>query len=35
MKVENLIDGFRPADGPPPQTLGAFFRWVAKKPDGD
>ena len=23
----NLIDGFRPADTPPPRTLGAFFRW--------
>lgn len=24
----NLIDAFRPADGPPPQTLYAFFRWA-------
>ncbi len=22
-----LIDAFRPAEGPPPQRLGAFFRW--------
>ncbi|RWR04762.1 ABC transporter ATP-binding protein [Paenirhodobacter populi] len=22
-----MIDSFRPADGPPPQRLGAFFRW--------
>ena len=22
-----VIDAFRPADGPPPQTLGAFIRW--------
>ena len=22
-----LIDAFRPADGPPPRTLLAFFRW--------
>ncbi|OYU18253.1 MAG: multidrug ABC transporter ATP-binding protein, partial [Rhodobacteraceae bacterium PARR1] len=21
------IDAFRPAEGPPPQTLGRFFRW--------
>lgn len=24
----DLIDGFAPADGPPPQTLWAFFRWA-------
>ena len=23
-----MIDAFRPADGPPPRTLGAFFRWA-------
>ena len=23
----DLIDAFRPADGPPPQTLGAFMNW--------
>ncbi len=27
MKIENWINAFRPADGPPPQTLGAFMRW--------
>ena len=27
MKLGNLIDAFQPADGPPPQTLGAFLRW--------
>jgi len=27
MKLGNLIDAFQPADGPPPQTLGAFMRW--------
>ncbi len=26
-RIGDLIDAFRPADGPPPQTLGAFFRW--------
>jgi len=26
----NLIDAFREADGPPPRTLGAFFRWALK-----
>lgn len=25
---ERLIDAFRPADGPPPRTLLAFFRWA-------
>jgi len=27
-RLGNLIDPFRPADGPPPQTLFAFFRWA-------
>lgn len=27
MKPENLIDAFAPAEGPPPQTLGAFLGW--------
>ncbi|SIT81498.1 ABC transporter ATP-binding protein [Pontibaca methylaminivorans] len=27
MKYGNLIDAFRPAKGPPPQTLSAFMRW--------
>ncbi len=26
-RMGNWIDAFRPADGPPPQALGAFFRW--------
>ncbi|MGA0539837.1 ABC transporter ATP-binding protein [Neotabrizicola sp. VNH66] len=26
----NLVDAFRPADGPPPRHLGAFFRWCLK-----
>ncbi|PLL14569.1 multidrug ABC transporter ATP-binding protein [Tabrizicola sp. TH137] len=26
----NAIDAFRPADGPPPERLGAFFRWSLK-----
>ncbi|MEY4984309.1 MAG: hypothetical protein RIR62_2575 [Pseudomonadota bacterium] len=26
----NRIDAFRPADGPPPQTLGAFMRWALR-----
>ena len=25
---ERMIDAFRPADGPPPRTLMAFFRWA-------
>ncbi|MBL8563495.1 MAG: ABC transporter ATP-binding protein [Gemmobacter sp.] len=25
-----LIDAFRPAEGPPPQQLGAFFRWCLR-----
>ncbi|GFE49330.1 multidrug ABC transporter ATPase [Roseobacter cerasinus] len=27
MNIGNWINAFRPADGPPPQTLGAFMRW--------
>ncbi|MDC0659297.1 ABC transporter ATP-binding protein [Leisingera sp. SS27] len=27
MNIGNLIDAFRPACGPPPQSLGAFLRW--------
>ncbi len=27
MNPGNWIDAFQPADGPPPETLGAFFRW--------
>ncbi|MDW3180549.1 ABC transporter ATP-binding protein [Roseobacter sp.] len=27
MKISDWIDAFRPAEGPPPQTLGAFMRW--------
>ncbi|WP_370302025.1 ABC transporter ATP-binding protein [Pseudooceanicola sp.] len=27
MKFEDLITPFDPAEGPPPQTLGAFMRW--------
>ena len=26
----NAIDAFRPADGPPPRSLGPFFRWSLK-----
>ena len=26
-RIGGLIEAFRPADGPPPQKLGAFFRW--------
>ncbi len=26
-RLSRLIDAFRPADGPPPRTLIAFFRW--------
>ena len=25
---ERMIDAFRPAEGPPPRTLLAFFRWA-------
>ena len=27
MRLGHLIDAFRPAEGPPPRTLLAFFRW--------
>ncbi|WP_425092392.1 ABC transporter ATP-binding protein [Tropicimonas sp. S265A] len=27
MKIADLINAFEPAEGAPPQTLGAFFRW--------
>ena len=27
ISFSNMIDSFQPADGPPPQTLGAFMRW--------
>jgi ATP-binding cassette subfamily B protein len=27
MNFANMIDSFKPADGPPPQALGAFMRW--------
>ncbi len=27
MNIGNWVDPFRPANGPPPQTLGAFMRW--------
>jgi ATP-binding cassette subfamily B protein len=27
MKLGDMIDAFRPADGPPPQSLGRFFLW--------
>ncbi|HEX9859364.1 MAG TPA: ABC transporter ATP-binding protein [Paracoccaceae bacterium] len=30
MQLGNLIDAFRPADGPPPQALGQFFRWCLR-----
>lgn len=26
-RLGGMVDAFRPADGPPPHTLGAFFRW--------
>ncbi len=29
-RMGGWINAFRPADGPPPQTLGAFFRWSLK-----
>jgi len=29
-RIGGLIDAFSPAEGPPPQTLGAFFRWCLK-----
>jgi ATP-binding cassette, subfamily B, bacterial len=30
MRLGNLIDAFRPADGPPPQILWPFIRWSLK-----
>ena len=27
-RVGDLIDAFQPADGPPPRTIGAFFKWA-------
>ena len=30
MKLANLIDPFRPAEGPPPRTLMSFVRWTLK-----
>ncbi|WP_227269196.1 ABC transporter ATP-binding protein [Roseobacter weihaiensis] len=27
MRIDRWIEAFRPADGPPPQTLAAFMRW--------
>ncbi|SPJ23145.1 ABC transporter ATP-binding protein [Palleronia abyssalis] len=27
-RIANLIDAFRPADGPPPRSLGKFFVWA-------
>ena len=27
MRISDWINAFRPADGPPPETLGAFMRW--------
>ena len=27
MKFDSMIDSFKPANGPPPETLGAFLRW--------
>ena len=29
-RIGNLIDAFRPADGPPPERLGAFFNWCLR-----
>ncbi len=28
MNISALIDAFRPAEGPPPRSLAAFFRWA-------
>ena len=28
LRMGDWIDAFRPADGPPPQTLGRFFNWA-------
>jgi ATP-binding cassette, subfamily B, bacterial len=30
MRLGGCIDAFRPAEGPPPQALGAFFRWCLR-----
>lgn len=30
MKPGDWIDAFQPADSPPPQSLGAFFRWALR-----
>jgi ATP-binding cassette subfamily B protein len=30
MRLGGWIDAFRPAEGPPPQALGAFFRWCLR-----
>jgi len=30
LRLGDLIDAFRPAEGPPPQTLGAFMHWGLK-----
>jgi len=30
MRLGDAIDAFRPADGPPPQSLGAFMKWCLK-----
>ena len=30
MNISNWIDSFRRAEGPPPETLGAFMRWCLK-----
>ena len=27
MRISDWIDAFQPAEGPPPQELGAFLRW--------
>ncbi|MBD3763779.1 MAG: ABC transporter ATP-binding protein [Rhodobacterales bacterium] len=29
-RLAETIDAFRPADGPPPQVLGRFFRWALR-----
>lgn len=30
MNISNWVDSFRRAEGPPPETLGAFMRWCLK-----
>jgi len=30
VNLSSLINGFSPSDGPPPRTLGAFFKWCLK-----